>query len=130
MPLTARKVTHLTGKYASIMAGRSQTVNLTLRNADGTTSVLAVPAVWKPVWDSDPTRDGATVHPAEIGTANDIVAWFRTTDVTLVQLRSCIYASPASPGPGETSPRYTLVSIEARGIPPGGDRFVTEWVRE
>jgi hypothetical protein len=131
MPLNARKIAHIRNQIARTHAGRSQQVMLTLRTDTGGTTTLVVNAVWRVMIDSDPTLEGAQNTRFKIGADDDINAMFDMKDITLHQLRSCIYAQLGSDATGaQPAQRYVLLDVEPVGLMPGGDRFFTKWTRQ
>lgn len=130
--LTPQKLAHIDAMIAKAQAGRTQLVDLTLRQTDGSTSVLTVPALWRAVQDADPSLGPSYGETAAREGDADIIAVFNVSDVSFHQLRSCIYAS-LHPGEGqgvEPAHRYVNVAIEVKGIKPGGTRYLTHWIRQ
>lgn len=128
MPLTTIRANHIKNKLPKITQGRTQLIDLTLKNPDGTTWTLSVNAIWKPDHDVDPVL--SAIGPRAASVADDIVSVFLQSDVTLAQLRACIYAQPHTPIGAEIANRYILMSITPKGLLPGGDRFVCTWTRQ
>jgi|SRR5579884_2027776 len=121
MPLNTRKLNHLHDLLVRAMAGRSQDVILTLKAADGSTSTLTVPAIFRLSVDADPRLAGHSGSPG----APDVLAQFMQTDVTLDQLRACVKITlpPGTTGP-DLANAYAIRSIAIKGLQPGGDRFI------
>ena len=131
MPLTARKVAHMRSMVAKTMAGRTQQVILTLRTPTGGTQTLTVNAVWRVMGDFDPTLEGANNDKYHLGAEPDINAIFNITDISLHQLRACLWATLGSDATGaQPATKYALLDVEPIGTPPGGDRFYTKWSRQ
>lgn len=133
MPLDTRHINHIKNKMARTRVGRTQTVALVLKLPDNTTSTLTADALWRPMVDADPSLAPANrvvLGDAGLGGSGDVLASFLATDVTLAQLRSCIYAYPASPYPDEPATRYLITSITPRGMMAGGDRYVCTFTRQ
>jgi hypothetical protein len=136
MPLTAKKIAHIQSMVTRTLAGRTQPVVLTLRTPQGGTTTITVNGIWRVQADFDPAYEGPTNAITHLGTEPDIVAQFSMADVTLHQLKACIWAQllpnqDGSPlGGAQPATRYTLTDIETAGIPPGGDRFITRWTRQ
>jgi hypothetical protein len=130
MPLTPSKAAHIQNMVAKTFTGRSTSVILTLRTAGGGTTTLTVQAVWRVIIDDMPTYEGPTNALTHLGVESPIQAEFNAADVTLAQLRSCIYATLTSPGPNQPASRYVLTDIEPTGMLPGGTRYFTRWTRQ
>ncbi len=131
MPLDSRKIAHISSLLTKQMAGRTQSVRLTLRTAGGGTTTLVVPAIWKPVEDADPALVESNHMSSHIGGDPDVQAVFALSDVSLSQMRACIHAELLTHGTGaEPATTYLLLSVEPRGLPPGGDRLFTRWARQ
>ena len=131
MPLNAAKIAHIKANIVKMNAGRQQQVILTLRTAGGGTSTLTVNAVWRVMGDFDPTYEGPNNVRFQGTVDADVEAIFNQADVTLPQLRACIWASLGSDATGaQPATKYTLMDIEPVGIMPGGDRFFTRWTRQ
>lgn len=128
MPLDAFKSAHILAKLALIDMGRTQQIVLTLKLANGTTTQLIVPAIWKPYHDMDPSLMEA--GPGTGTSEDDILASFNLADVSLAQMRSCIYAYPQTPTGAEPANRYIVTSITPKGLLPGGDRIVVTFDRQ
>jgi hypothetical protein len=131
MTLSSAKLDHIDATVRRSWASRMQSVDLTLRHEDSSTSVLTVPAIWRVVQDADPSLGPAYGEgPASFGDV-DVQAVFFVADVTYDQLRACIHAQ-LHPGQGqgmEPASSYTLAAITVHGIRPGGSRFLTQWIR-
>ena len=130
MPLTTRKLNHITAKYAKIFASRSQGVILTMRTGAGGTTTLQVNAVWRVMGDFDPTLSQQIADIETRATQPDVIAEFLATDVTLPQLRSTIYLTLAAGVGAQPAQKYTIALIEVRGLAPGGDRFNVHCMRQ
>jgi hypothetical protein len=133
MPLDTRKLKHIAAKLTPITQGRTQQITLVLRNPDGTTQTIQKPAIWRQAQDADPTLNppsGSVPGSPHTGGVEDIVSLFNQTDISLSQLRSCIYAYPTSPLSSEPANRYLLTSVTPKGMQPGGDRFIVTWTRQ
>lgn len=130
MVLTTAKVNHVAKRLKDTLKGRSQLVNLTLKNGDGTTTVLAVNGVLRPNQDADPSFDPGSPTALSPHTA-DAVLLVALADVSLSQMRSCIYLELAAHGTGaEPAQRYLATSIAIKGIGPGGDRMIVTLERQ
>jgi hypothetical protein len=130
VPLTAAKLAHLTALYAKVVLFRQQAVTLTLRQSGGGTTTLGVNCVFKPLADLDPAFDPVGAGISDIKGA-DAYAMFLETDVTLAQLRSCLYLTINSPvGSDLVASRYIPTSIAAKGLPAGGDRYLVTFERQ
>jgi hypothetical protein len=131
VPLNARKIAHIKARVKQIFAGRAQQVILTCRTGSGGTTTLTVNAIWRVMIDADPAIEGAQNTRFKIGADDDINAMFNTEDITLQQLRSCIYAELGQDATGaQPAKRYVLLDVEPVGIMPGADRFFTKWTRQ
>jgi len=129
MPLTPAKTRHIIGKYKQIFAGRTQLVNLTCKNPDGTTRVVAITAVLRPTTDLDPSIEATPGR--DVLHSGDAVMHCLLSDVSLATLRSCIAVELATHGTGiEPASRYLINTIQSKGMVPGGDRFVISLVRQ
>jgi hypothetical protein len=132
MTLTPAKLAHIDALMRRTWAGRSQLVDLTIRNPDGSTATLTVTALWDPVQDADPSLGPAYGEGAAQFGDVDVQAVFFVADISLAQLRSCLHAQ-LHPGEGQgaqPATRYTLTALTIHGIRPGGSRFFTEWIRQ
>jgi hypothetical protein len=116
--------------YAKIFAGRSQTVVLTCRTGAGGTTTLNKPAVWRVQGDMDPSLSQTAADIETRATSPDVIAEFLETDVTLAQLRSCIYITLAAGVGAQPATKYTIAAIDVRGMTPGGSRFVVNCMRQ
>lgn len=113
------------------MNGRQQQVILTLRTPSGGTTTKTVNAVWRIDSDANPVWQGPTDALFHLGTQGDVVALFNESDITLQQLRACIYAQLGADAAGaQVAQKYTLLGIVPAGMMPGGDRFYTRWTRQ
>jgi hypothetical protein len=132
MPLTTAKLAHIDAVVRRAWSSRSQTVDLTLRSVGGGTTTKTVTAIWRAIQDADPSLGPAYGESAAQNGDADVEAVFFVADVTLAQLRSCIYAQlHAGQGQGaEPAHRYTLTTVEVKGMKPGGSRFLTYWIRQ
>jgi hypothetical protein len=132
MPLTVQKAAHINTMLRKAWAQRSQTVDLHLRIAGGGTSVLTVSSIWRVLQDADPSLGPAYGDTAKQMGDVDVSAIFFVADVTLAQMRSCLYAQlTAGQGIGvQPATKYTLTSIEVKGLLPGGSRYLTHWIRQ
>jgi hypothetical protein len=133
MPLSTSKIRHIQANLKRVMAGRTQSVILTLALPGGGTTTLTVPAVWRPVEDQDPDYD-----PGGMGGASgndlaeaDVVAMFNIADVSYAQMRSCVYVQLAAGQPGPAfATRYIPTAIFVKGMVPGGDRLIVSFDRQ
>jgi hypothetical protein len=130
MPLTARKLAHLTGMYTKVFQQRSQQVVLTMRTGAGGTTTLTVKAVWRVQGDMDPTLSQTAADIETRATQPDVIAEFLQADVTLAQLRSVMYITLSAGVGAQPATKYTIAAIDVRGMPPGGDRFVVNCMRQ
>ena len=130
MTCAAAKLDHIDAAVRRSWASRMQTVDLTIRHEDSSTSVLVVPAIWRVVQDADPSL-GPTYGegPASFGDV-DVRGLSSSPTSAYDQLRACIHAQlhPAR-ARAEPATSYTLAAITVHGIRPGGSRFLTQWIR-
>jgi len=129
MPLTPSKVARIQANVAKTFTGRTTSVTLTLRQAGGGTTTLVVNAVWRVLFDDMPSMQGPTNALTHLGVEAPVYAEFNSADITLAQLRSAIYAVPAT-GPSEVATRYVLTDIEEAGMLPNATRYFTRWTRQ
>lgn len=130
MPLDARKIAHIKAKIPLINQGRTQPIAWVLKNADGSTTTHVIDTLWGPAQDADPTLGTPQSGTLAVGTADDILASVNGTDLSLAQLRSCIYATPQSPLADEPASRYLITTITPKGMMAGGDRYVVTLTRQ
>jgi hypothetical protein len=132
MPLTASKAAHINAVLRRSWAQRSQLVDLHLRTAGGGTTILTVAAIWRVLQDTDPSLGPAYGDTAKQMGDVDVSAVFFVADVSLAQLRSCLWAQlAAGQGTGvQPATKYTLTSVEVKGLLPGGSRYLTHWIRQ
>jgi hypothetical protein len=133
MPLDTRKTAHITSKLRTILAGRGQQITMTLRKSDNTTTTLSIYGIWREAVDADPTMNppsGGVPGAPNAGGQDDIVSEFLAEDITLAQLRSVIYAAPATLLNSEPATRYIPTGITPKGMLPGGDRYIVTWTRQ
>jgi hypothetical protein len=130
MPLTTRKLAHITAMYAKVFASRSQQVILTMRTAGGGTTTLTIKAIWRVMGDYDPTLSQQIADIETRGTQPDVLSEFLQSDVTLPQLRSTIYLTLAAGVGAQPAQKYVITFIEVKGITPGGDRFNVHCMRQ
>jgi hypothetical protein len=132
MPLTSAKAAHLNAMIRKSWVQRSQLVDLHLRTAGGGTTVLTVTSIWRVLQDADPNLGPAYGDTSKQMGDVDVSAVFFVADVTLAQLRSCLWAQlTAGQGVGvQPATKYTLTSVEVKGILPGGSRYLTHWIRQ
>jgi len=130
MALTTRKLAHITAMYKKVFAGRSQSVILTLRTGAGGTTTLTVNAVWRVMGDMDPTLSQTVADIETRATSPDVIAEFLESDVTLAQLRSCISITLAAGVGAQPAQKYIIAAIDVRGMPPGGDRYIVNCMRQ
>lgn len=123
MPLTARKLAHISAMYQKIFASRSQQVILTMRTSAGGTTTLTVKSVFRVMGDMDPTLSQTAADVETRATTPDVIAEFLATDVTLPQLRSVIYLALSAGVGAQPAQKYIIAAIDVRGMAPGGDRF-------
>jgi hypothetical protein len=128
MPLTARKIAHIQAKQDALFQGRAQSIYLTCKRADGTTYQLTIQGIWREMADFDPVLDEQSLSENDANLA-DVHALFKASDITLQQLRSCIYAT-VDASPNATATRFRLTSIAIKGMQPGGNRYYTTWNRQ
>lgn len=106
---------------------RSLSVNLALKNPDGSLVQLTVWGVVHPLADGDPTLAKE---------ANDAVLYLNYPQITLAQLRSCVWVSlqqnqpPGDSAAGDIASRYLISSIAAERIPENVDRWVVTLDRQ
>lgn len=130
MVLTPAKLNHVAKRLKDTLKGRAQQVNLTLKNGDGSTSVLQVSGILRPSQDADPAFDPGSPTAAPPHDA-DAVLLVAMADVSLVQMRSCIYVEPGQHGIGaEPAQRYIPTSIAIKGLAPGGNRMIVTLERQ
>lgn len=130
MPLTPGKVARIRATVARTFQGRQQQVILTLRTPAGSTTTLTVDAVWRVMSDSEPAMEAGSNDRFHIG-GQDVVAIFNAADITLPQLRSCIWAVLGADATGaQPAIKYTVLHVEPFGMVPGSDRFYTIWTRQ
>lgn len=138
MPLDARKLAHIRTAQRMTFEGRAQPVTLTLRTPTGATEQRTVPAIWRPVMDTDRTLEGPTNATSRAGVEPDVMAIFDQADVSYAQLRATLYVTvPPNPAGTPTVPsgfpagaHFVLTDLEIAGMPPGGDRYFTLWTRQ
>lgn len=130
MPLTTRKLAHISAMYRKVFAGRSQAVVLTLRTPAGGTTTLTVQGVFRVMGDMDPTLHQLSADNETRATMPDVIAQFLEADVTLAQLRSCIYLTLAAGVGAQPAQKYVIAAIDVRGMTPGGDRFICDCMRQ
>lgn len=134
MPLDTRKLAKIASNMTRLRAGRTQPVTLTLKHSDGSTSTMSVNAIIRPMEDDDPALDPSRRMPQTISnnTANTAaVMSVLTSDVTYLQMRSCIYVDLPTGSPGTViASRYIPGTIEPKGIAPGGDRLIIALARQ
>jgi ABC-type uncharacterized transport system involved in gliding motility auxiliary subunit len=130
MPLTTRKLTHISAMYQKIFASRSQQVVLTMRTSIGGTTTLQIKSVFRVMGDMDPTLSQTAADVETRATTPDVIAEFLETDVTLPQLRSVIYLTLAAGVGAQPAQKYTIAAIDVRGMAPGGDRFLCHCMRQ
>ncbi|MGI8825265.1 MAG: hypothetical protein ACR2JC_06440 [Chloroflexota bacterium] len=122
MPLNPAKAKHITAKLNALFLQRAQPVTLTLLAPGGATSTLTINAIFRLEQDADPTLGKEIV---------DAIMLCRTADVTLAQLRSCIYVQPAANSAAALlASKYLITSILPKGILPGGDRYIVSLDRQ
>lgn len=129
MPLTPRAASHIKAKLALMWEGRTQPIVFTLRTVTGGvpgTTTLTVDAVWHVNDDADPAySETAGRRPLP-----DILAMVNAADITLAQLRSCLYAAPQSLLANEPATRYLITAIQPKGTMAGGDRYMLTLARQ
>ena len=130
MPLTAKKLAHITAMYAKVFASRSQQVTLTMRTGAGGTTTLQVKSVWRVMGDMDPTLSQTIADIETRATQPDVVAEFLESDVTLAQLRSTICITLVAGVGAQPAQKYIIAAIDVRGMAPGGDRFICSCMRQ
>ncbi|HLJ67756.1 MAG TPA: hypothetical protein VKX16_10400 [Chloroflexota bacterium] len=131
MPLDARKLAHIVLATSRSFDARAQPVTFYLRQRDGSTSQLVLNVIWRVLGDFDPTLEAPTQSTTRLGTSDDILCAIKTTDITLQQLRACVYAAPGPQAPGaQPASRYILTNIEVAGMPPGGDRYYVSFAQQ
>jgi hypothetical protein len=116
--------------YKKVFAGRAQSVILTLRTPVGGTTTLTINAVWRVMGDMDPTLSQTAADIETRATSPDVLAEFLESDVSLAQLRSCLYITLAAGVGAQPASKYIIAAIEVRGMPPGGDRFLVHCMRQ
>ncbi len=131
MPLDTRKIAHIKANMKKVLIGRTQSVLLTIRNADGSTTTLpSINAIWRVMEDQDPIYDPAGTGGDDVKTA-DVVGLFNIADVSYTTMRQVIYAELAANQPGPAvATRYLPTSITPKGIVPGGDRLIVTFDRQ
>jgi hypothetical protein len=130
MALTTRKLTHITAMYQKIFASRAQNVVLTMRTSAGGTTTLTVKSVWRVMGDMAPTLSQTAADIETRATQPDVIAEFLETDVTLAQLRSTLYITLSAGVGAQPATKYIIAAIDVRGMPPGGDRFLCNCMRQ
>lgn len=107
--------------YDRVFQDRTQSIALHCKQPDGSLMTVTKTGIWRVLSDADPVM-GAR--------GNDALAMFKSTDVTLTQLRSVAYAHPTTPQGPEPATRYTITSIAPRGFPVGEDRIFVSFKRQ
>jgi hypothetical protein len=130
MPLDSRKIAHIKAKIALINLGRTQPICWVLKNADGSTTTHTVDTLWGPAQDADPTLGTPQSGTLAVGTSDDVLASVQGADLSLAQLRACIYAYPQSALDDEPASRYIITTITPKGMMTGGDRYVVTLTRQ
>jgi hypothetical protein len=130
MPLTTRKLAHISAMYQKIFATRSQQVVLTMRTSAGGTTTLTLKSVFRVMGDMDPTLSQTAADVETRATTPDVIAEFLETDVTLPQLRSVIYLTLSAGVGAQPAQKYIIAAIDVRGMAPGGDRFLCHCMRQ
>ena len=130
MPFNATRLAHIQANMLKIMAGRTQSVILTLQLPGGGSTTLTLNAIWRVMEDQDPVYDPAGVGGDDLKSA-DVVAMFNLADVSYDQMRSCVFAqlAPAQPGP-DVATRFLPTAIFVKGIAPGGSRLIVTFDRQ
>ena len=80
--------------------------------------------------DMDPTLSQTAADIETRATQPDVIAEFLETDVTLAQLRSVLYITLSAGVGAQPAQKYIIAAIDVRGMPPGGDRFVVNCMRQ
>jgi hypothetical protein len=119
---------HITAKLDAIWQNRTIQMRLVLRQPDGGTVTLTVNGIFKLIQDEDPTifvQQGLdSIHNA------DAVALLKTDDITLSQIRGCMYLEPQTTWGSSIVTRYLVTGVAMKGMLPGGDRYVLSLDRQ
>lgn len=116
------------------------TLNYADANADNTlgqtsppglgTNTLQINGIWRVMEDADPTLSEINIAVMRTAEKPDVIAHFLESDISLAQLRSCIYAYPTTPVGVNPANHFLLAHVDVRGLQPGGSQLITYWMRQ
>ena len=116
MPLDSRKAAHIQAVLPQTWAGRQKTVTL-VTAPGGTQTYTAVPVIFRPQAEVDPTvADAAGSPPRRVG---DMLMLAPTT-LSLAGVLFVADTPTATAGAVAAAPKYEIIEALPAGILPGG----------